>query len=166
MARGILFGDLDFDIDAHEIAPGLYQGSYPPEGKRLKELGFAAVVLCAKHLQTPAERFEGVDVIHAPNTDDLWHQPSEKSLQIVKDAAGEVVSRVESGQVVLVTCQAGLNRSGFVTAMALHLMHGWGGDRCVDHVRASRPEALFNEQFVKVLRQLPERKDRRGLREK
>ena len=52
---------------------------------------------------------------------------------------------------VLVRCQAGLNRSGLVTALVL-LLAGWEPGDAVRHIRARRsPHALFNRHFVRRL---------------
>lgn len=143
-----MYGDFD------EISPGLFQGSYPEEGLCLHNHGFDVLVLCAQNYQTPAEKFPHVEVVYAPNVDDLWQPPSEQRLRIASEAAKKVASFVREGKKVLVTCQAGLNRSGLVSAMALHVLHGWSGTRCVKQVQDRRFDALFNTQFVTVLRKL------------
>lgn len=60
------------------------------------------------------------------------------------------------------TCAAGLNRSGLVSALTLHLLLGWGGKRCAAHVQGKRMtrdgrHALYNQEFVRALCRLPER---------
>jgi hypothetical protein len=145
------------DFDADLIAPGLYQGSYPPEGSALRDAGFDAVVLCARDLQTHVSSFPGVAVMYAPSVDDLHAPVSAEALAVARKAAEEVAERIEGGQNVLVTCQAGLNRSGMVTALALHFIYGWSGERCVKHVQSKREEALFNKRFCEALKQINER---------
>ena len=61
--------------------------------------------------------------------------------------------RWQSGQQVLVRCQAGLNRSGLVMALVL-VLDGWAVDDAVALLRERRsPSALCNEDFVKWLRE-------------
>jgi hypothetical protein len=146
-----------YPLDANEIFPLLFQGSVPPQGPILREMGFSAVVLCADESQPPAWKFEGIDVIHAPNDDNPVRPPTREELDIAVKAAKQVVKRVLAGKKVLVTCMAGLNRSGLVNALALHMLTGWAGTMCVDHVQAKREAALCNRYFVEVICKIPAR---------
>lgn len=139
------------DIDAVEIAPFLYQGSAPPAGPYIAALGFNAVVLCAMEYQIEAKLFEGVSILHAPNDDNSKRPPTKTELSIAVNAARQVAKRIRDGQHVLVTCMAGLNRSGLVSALTLHILYGWNGSDCARHVQTKRGNALCNPQFVKVL---------------
>lgn len=147
-------------IDAHEIVANLWQGSVPPRGSDLYKSGFKAVVLCASEYQFDSNLFPGVRVIHAPN-DDFEEVPiTAKQLQVALRAAREVVSLVQQGVKVLVTCAAGLNRSAFVVALALHLLYGWSGSHCIGRIRQRRclwngMEPLSNPSFLRALRNLP-----------
>ncbi len=59
--------------------------------------------------------------------------------------------RWQAGDKVLVRCQAGLNRSGLVTALVL-LLAGWEPADAIRHIRTQRsPHALFNRHFVRWL---------------
>lgn len=59
-----------------------------------------------------------------------------------------VALAVADGARVLVRCQAGLNRSGLVVAVALKYL-GWRPADAITRVRERRsPRALFNEHFV------------------
>ena len=146
-----------FPPDENEIYPLLHQGSAPPGNTVLMELGFSAVVLCAIENQPPASKFEGIDVLYAPNDDNPLRAPTRDELLIAVDAAKQVAQRVQDGQKVLVTCMAGLNRSGLVNAFALHILTGWSGPRCVQQVQAKRQAALSNRQFVRVLSRIRSR---------
>jgi hypothetical protein len=60
----------------------------------------------------------------------------------------------KSGKKVLVRCQAGWNRSGLVTALAL-IKNGYTPQDAIDLIRARRsPYALCNVDFVKSLKDL------------
>lgn len=64
------------------------------------------------------------------------------------DAASWAHRRWSAGQRVLIRCQAGLNRSGLLTAMVM-MLDGWDAAGAVGHIRARRgPQALFNTRFV------------------
>lgn len=66
-------------------------------------------------------------------------------------AAQRAAQLLSKGNKVLVTCMAGLNRSGMVAAMALHLHTGWSGEECVRHIQSQRSMALCNETFEQWL---------------
>ncbi len=51
----------------------------------------------------------------------------------------------------MVTCMAGINRSGLVSAVTLHMMTGRSGKDCVRHIQQCRPGALRNPRFVEWL---------------
>ena len=128
-------------VDATRIASGLYQGGLPPEGQLLYRRGFHTLVLAAKEHQPPAARFPGLRVLHAP-LDDSGTPMSTAEWRIAKAAAERVARAVLSGQRVLITCQQGRNRSGLVTALALHLLTGYAGSACAERVRQHRQRGL------------------------
>lgn len=56
--------------------------------------------------------------------------------------------RWTAGDRVLIRCQAGLNRSGLVTAMLL-MLAGWPAEDAIRQIRRQRAEvALVNDDFV------------------
>lgn len=140
-------------IDAHEIYPGLWQGSRPPEGEVLRRAGFSMVVLCAEEHQPPVSSFYAIDVLHAPNDDAQQLTREQKDRAVM--AAYRVAQRVREGGRVLVTCWAGWNRSGLVTAITLHFLTGNSGEDCAKRVKNRRPRGLCNAAFVDLLRKLP-----------
>jgi len=144
-----------YPLDANQIFPLLHQGSAPPQGPILREMGFSMVVLCANESQPQASRFEGIEVLHAPNDDNPMRDPTRDELNRALEAARQVARRIRDGKKVLVTCMAGLNRSGLVCGLTLHMLTGWAGSRCVQEVQAKREAALCNESFVKVLTRIP-----------
>lgn len=146
-------------IEAHEIVPGLWQGSQPYTGSRLADAGFGALVLCAVEYQPPRGAFPGLQVLHAPNEDDPLFPMSKADLETAVWAATRVQGFLAEGKKVLVTCVAGINRSGLVVALALHKTFGYSGESCIDIVRDRRllrdGVALRNPQFVDALLKLP-----------
>lgn len=156
-------------VECDEIVPGIWQGSYPEPGREVSASGFDVLVLCAIELQTEAEEYPGVRVIHAPNEDDSSKPLSRAKLNLALKAAKQVVAAVQEGKKVLVTCAAGLNRSGLVTGISLHLLHGWEGPECVRRIQEKRTPlttregdvltALCNPEFVKALVKLAKKKE-------
>lgn len=138
------------NFDANQITDGLYQGAWPPFGDQLAKRGFDVLVLCAEENQHD-DLYVGLNVICAPGEDDSRPERMMRYLPSWMIAAQRVAQQVELGKKVLVTCMAGLNRSGMVTAMALYLLTGWSGKDVVEHVQASRPMALCNATFAQWL---------------
>jgi protein-tyrosine phosphatase len=58
---------------------------------------------------------------------------------------------VSEGAQVLVTCRMGKNRSGLVSALALHLLTGQSGKACIQHIQSRRKGALRNPGFNECL---------------
>jgi hypothetical protein len=147
-------------LDAHEIAPGLWQGSFPPPGPAVAQGGFNLLVLCARELQPPSNQFHNVAVVHAPNDDNAAFGPlTREKLGVALQAARRSVKAIENGQRVLVTCAKGMNRSGLVSALTLHLLYGWPGEQCIQQVRSCRKgkdgyRPLSNSDFTGALRRL------------
>jgi protein-tyrosine phosphatase len=145
---------LRFGIDAHRIAPKLWQGSKPPRGLSLFTAGFDVLVLCAEEHQPWEADFPGVEVIRAPN-DDSGKPMTKAQLKTADREARRVAKRLRQGRRVLVTCAMGLNRSGLVSALALHYRDGLPGRACIEIVQKARPGALRNPEFVRALAALP-----------
>lgn len=145
-------------LDASRIAPYLFQGSRPPPGAILARAGFTALVLCALEFQPqPAgDVFPGLRVIHAPMVDEVPIASS--TIFVARRAALLAAEQLRAGGRVLVTCQAGLNRSGLVTALTLREVNGLSGRRNRQIVQACRKDALSNAAFAAYLDTLDARK--------
>lgn len=132
---------------ADKIVDRLYQGGYPPVGNALKDAGVDVLVLCARE-NADASKYEGLIVIVAPGDDDERPQMLASTIDVWKAAAHDVARHVREGRVVLVTCMAGHNRSGLVTALALRELTGWPGEKIIQHIQDRRLGALYNDTFV------------------
>jgi hypothetical protein len=143
----------DFD----RIAPKLYVGAEPdPIHGVPKE--FQAIAFCAREIQPDPRGSAGTGwlgmtdgrggealigrghrtghrIIRIPLPDDALDT---RDLQTAFAGARLVASAVAAGRRVLVTCHLGVNRSAFVAALALRLLRGWTGARCLDELRARR----------------------------
>jgi len=139
-------------LDVTKIYEGLYQGAWPPFGNELARRGFEVVVLCANENQHE-DMYHDIQVICAPGDDDARVNRMMRFLPTWIAAARRTAVLLEKGKKVLVTCMAGLNRSGMVTAMALHLVTGWSGDEIVEHMQSARANALCNETFANWIRE-------------
>ena len=139
-------------LDANRVGKGLWIGSRPTTGSAVARAGFDVLVLCAEEIQPRSREFPGVFVVHAGIGDGV---PSELELDTASWAARGIARAVSDGQRVLVTCHMGLNRSGLVTALALHALTGQSGRDCVRQVQRARRGALFNPHFRRLLERVP-----------
>jgi protein-tyrosine phosphatase len=139
-------------IDADEVYAGLWQGAQPPEGEELGRAGFSLLVLCASEYQPPAEAFPGVEVLHVPLEDASGLGSDIELLRLVRPVVLRTIMAVRSGRKALVTCHAGLNRSGLVTGLALRGLTGMPGAAVVYRLKRLRSLwALSNSQFRQIV---------------
>ncbi len=74
------------------------------------------------------------------------------TIQKVDELAEWIHGQWKIGKKCLIRCQAGLNRSGVITARVL-MKEGYTADESIQLIREKRnPDALFNEDFVKWLK--------------
>jgi protein-tyrosine phosphatase len=139
------------------IAKHLYQGSepntvFPP---RINGEPFDVLILCAEEYQ-PVSGFDSrTRLVHAPNDDSFLRPLTRQQIVTAARAAKLAASALRCGKTVLVTCHMGLNRSGLVSAMTLHLVYGCSGIEAVKRVKEKRCGALFNKRFVEFLEKIP-----------
>ena len=142
--------------DLSEIIPNLWQGSRRSTWSYLSSKGFNVLVLCAEEWQPPKSAYpSSVEIIYAPNADDPFRQPTRNELLRAIQAGRDVALAIRRGKKVLVTCMAGLNRSGLVSALALHFITGDDGVTCMNRIHRKRPGSLRNQQFQQVLSRVP-----------
>lgn len=139
----------DYDAIIHDR---LYQGSAPfgEPNSLSKEHGFDVVVLCATE-NVDRGQYTDIEVIEAIGEDVNDWPVNEEAVKRWNDAALKVAQHVNAGRRVLVTCMAGLNRSGFVSALTLYHVWGWSGDRAIKHIQERREDALFRKAFCRHL---------------
>ena len=137
-------------IDAHQIAPRLYQGANPPQGPELRARGFDVLVLCAVEWQYDARNYPGLQIIRAPMLD-----TAEVPSRTAHRAAERVAREWRAGKRILIACNMGWNRSGLVSALTLWRLTGRPGAECMWRVQQQRPRALSNESFALYLYHLP-----------
>lgn len=77
----------------------------------------------------------------------------DRFVDLVRYAALEVVERVRSGEVVVVHCFAGRDRTGLVLAAALMELESIDAREAFARVRAVRPVAMTGPGVVDVLRE-------------
>lgn len=130
-------------LDVTEIAGNLFMGSAPTDGGELTRRGFNTVVLSAEEFQPPDFWFGGIEVVRAPMHDT---KPARDEVLLAHQAGHLVADRIRTGRKVLVTCFAGRNRSGWITALAL-IELGIHPMAAIEHIRSRRAMALSNHAF-------------------
>jgi protein-tyrosine phosphatase len=150
-------------IEASEIAPGLWQGSFPLPGHFLRRAGFHTLVLAACDHQPGAHLFPGLEVARIRLQDDGSPVPHAQFLEACR-LASHLARCIKRGENVLVTCRHGRNRSGLVSALTLVALTGSSGRRAAEIVQERRNSpygpALTNSAFVRTLKQIPGRAPR------
>ena len=144
------------DAPWNEVAPGLWVGAHDyVTGEGGHQLQRAVVrdefdVVVSLYARDGHGPDDGVEHHHhrMPDAELEPHDVDE-----VVRLAGVVADRLDEGKQVLVRCQAGLNRSSLVAALAL-VQRGWEPQAAIDAIRAARsPNCLFNRSFVAQIRQ-------------
>lgn len=130
------------------VVSSLYMGNAPVPADAKALSVFRDVVLCAKEHQP---ELTGVNVIRFPIPDALL-SANEKAEAVT--VAKKVAKNIDRDQPTLVTCWAGLNRSGLICALALResVRHKCSAEQAIHLVRSARGErALFNKHFVGLI---------------
>lgn len=136
-----------------EIAPNLFMGGTDDDdvihrasrGKTRIDLPFDAIVTMYAWAQ-PADWKVQEFRYGVPDA-----SITEIDLDRLRDAVNFGLNRWLSGDRVLVRCQAGLNRSGLVTALIL-MSSGLDAETAIKQIRSNRAEvALFNGDYVNWL---------------
>ncbi len=138
----------------NEIATNLFMGGtddmdvihFPAKNNNRTDLPFDAIVTMYAYAQPADWKVQefryGVPDAAIEDID----------LDRLKQAVDFGYNRWMAGDRVLVRCQAGLNRSGLVTALIL-MSTGLDAETAIDQIRKNRAEiALFNEDYVRWLK--------------
>ena len=140
----------------------LYMGSFPQPGTNVGAEGFDLLVICAMErlhfLGSPSESYTAAAfscrTVHAPFDDG---EVTDEVVAAAVRGAKATVRALADGEKVLVTCNAGRNRSGLVVAVSLlALFPKMSPEDVVELVRRRRKApsglALTNEDFVTLIR--------------
>ena len=140
-----------------EILPGLFMGGTADNdvvdvAKPLRNLNevqdFDSVVTCYSWAQ-PMSWY-----VHENRWGFADGPMDEKTFAKVDELANWLHGEWKSGRKCLARCQAGLNRSGILVARML-MKDGYTADEAIGLIRLKRsPQALFNQDFVRKLREL------------
>lgn len=124
---------------------------------KLNLLPFALVVLSAKEYQPkqkmPRSLLE-TPRLYVPLNDSsrLKGKELKSTIHYADQAAKEVARAILRGKNALVTCWAGLNRSGLISGLAIKKLSNLSGPEITSLIRERRSQAaLFNPLFAKIV---------------
>lgn len=137
------------DSTFSKLTDNLWIGGAPSPFARVCDY-FDGLALCAQEYQPNC--FPDVSTIWAPLRDDGSRMSRQEQIDAVR-AAGKVIKLINENKRVLVTCYAGMNRSGLVCAIALCKgPDGLTPEEAINLIRGARGEhALSNMDFVSFL---------------
>lgn len=128
----------------------LWIGSAPPIGHTVAQ-HFDCLVLSAVEYPPGPTCFPRVETLAVSLNDDGSPMRKQEAVEAVR-AAGKVLAWLRGGKRVLVTCHAGLNRSGLICALVLCRGNGMSPEKAVSTIREARgPNALRNQYFLDFL---------------
>lgn len=136
----------------------IYMGGAPPIKMRSD---FTDIFLCAREYQPDSHLFGEARVHQYPFFDDYQKVTPDEFKQIAL-AVAAACHAVENGGKILITCMAGLNRSGLVTALTLMKVKHMRAMEAIFTVRMARgPRALSNPIFESIIKKVGETSDER-----
>jgi len=154
-------------IYKHPTTQGeIHQVGFSEIPRKLNNNNFKLIILAAEELQPrfltsklplANRRFLSADKIYAPMKDTIFLSDKEikEFIKKSKKAASRVVGGVLDGKNVLVTCKAGWNRSGLITALSLKKLTKQPAKKIIGHIRKRRSLfALSNPLFVQIIENL------------
>ena len=137
----------------NEIYSGLWMGSEPIAPTQYYD-EFDTIVYAASGIKPNYKKFPEKSLLYVPLLDLRGEKLEAGTFEKAEQMAIWVAKDIKAGKQVLVTCAAGINRSGLIVALALRLLTGWPGIKCVEEVRNKRVFALTNEDFVHFISSL------------
>jgi dual specificity phosphatase 12 len=137
---------------AHEIVPRLWLGNKQAasDGEWLREHGITVVFNCTKdwpyHPDIPRK-------YRVPVHDNLEPVEIQNMLDWAPEIMAKLVAEYNRGEIILVHCHAGMQRSAAVVAMFLITKYGLTADEAMARIRQIRPIAFFpGANFEKSIR--------------
>lgn len=145
------------EIDATEIAPGLWQGGF----RRLRGCPVAIsdldlVVLLAPDTRVTVVSPQSVRMGLIDSFDRMSRNPDIAKAGYLRAMGTRIAEYVRTyGARVGIFCAQGRNRSGFLMAMTLRKLYGCSGEQAANWIRSKRRNALDNPQYSRYLAEMP-----------
>lgn len=128
--------------NANEIVPRLWLGNKTAasDGEWLREKGVTVVFNCTKDWPFHPDILRKYRV---PVHDNLEKEEIQNLQTWAPEIMYKLISEYKRGEVVLVHCHAGMQRSAAVVAMFLISLFGMPKPAAMSHIRSIRPIAFF-----------------------
>lgn len=138
--------------DCHMITDRLWMGGLPTGFPQLFER-WDVIVLCAGEYQPHVELPEDWNkvILRVPFDDSPNAIPHSVEKSLHKQAKYLAQLHAE-GKNILITCFAGVNRSGLLTALVLRYAFGCDGAEAIYKIQSVRTFALTNKTFCNYIR--------------
>jgi protein-tyrosine phosphatase len=138
--------------DCHMITDRLWMGGMPTGIPKLFEK-WDVIVFCAgeyqPHVELPENRNKSI--MRVPFDDSANAINNSVAAELHKRAK-QLAQMHAEGKNILITCFAGVNRSGLLTALTLRYAFGCDGDEAIYTIQAIRTFALSNKAFCHYIR--------------
>lgn len=146
-------------IYKHKSGGELYQAGAKEIPDILRKKPISLLILSAEeyqpeHISNTGGSFEKIEVIYVPLKDSVFLSAKKLRDTVLKaDKVSNIaVEHILSGNSVLSTCWAGLNRSGLISGLTMKKLSGAPGDKIVRQIRKLRSwRALSNPLFADVI---------------
>jgi len=145
-------------IYEHKGGGKIYQCGYREVPRDLVRWGVDLVLYCARECPPLWDYFDqqGQATTHYfPNEDRRVpkdHQWYQVMLEAALPAAELLYTRVRAGQVAIVCCSQGVNRSGLAAGLAMKRLSEKDPEWVIDTIMAKRSGALSNGSFQEMIR--------------
>ena len=137
-----------------KITRGLYMGSKRVIKESNVETGrpmFSVYVSAAKEVRPPRNDYGQFETIWIKMDDVPWSFKKDiKTLEKMIRVTSALADLVRQGYRVVIFCNMGMNRSGFITALTLMNL-GWPLRKALAKIRERHQCTLSNHSFVKAL---------------
>jgi protein-tyrosine phosphatase len=161
MDRSIYITEFPFGLNGNIFRSMMPFGKYDYAGKTLdyyKEEKIDTVVVLADVDEIPALKIGrtslialysnlGYSVVHFPVAD--FGVPKDK--QAFNNLAKQIVMLAKEGKNVAIHCQAGIGRTGTLLSQIAKIVFNMSGEKAIDWVRQTMPEAVETPEQVKFL---------------
>lgn len=142
-------------IYTHDSGGKIYQGGKKDIRSAIEYSDLDAIVFAAYEFQ-PKIRASRIIPIYAPLDDNFDPSPEDAkyTIKTANEAAEKVAKLVRQGKKVLVSCQAGWNRSGIITALSIKKLTNYKGNEIITLIKLNRRFALSNPAFQTFIRKI------------
>lgn len=132
----------DANAVAHEIVPRIWLGnkSAAADGDWLRAHGVKVVFNCTKDWPFHPDVLRQYRI---PVHDNLQKEEIQNLYEWAPEILAKLIQEYKRGEVILVHCHAGMQRSAAVVAMFLMTVFGMSKEEAIRHIKSKRAVAFF-----------------------